>query len=320
MAKLVFSYSHVDEEMRNELEKHLMPLKRLGLIDTWHDRRIIAGTELNGEINRHFEDADVILLLVSPDFINSDYCYDIEVKHALERHARAEARVVPVILKTCDWHDLPFGKLMASPKDGQPVAKFSHVEDGFYEVVQAIKAVLRELDTERENSSPVASTSSQPATLSSPSGNGPRSSNLAIKKEFSDRDKDIAKREGIQFISRFFQNSLDEICKRNPTLEQDFHQKDDDSFEAALYNNGQRVCHCGIWRAGSGMGFGDICYSQSGVSTHSCNDAVTLVDNGTMLGFRSMMGGMRGHGQDSLLTNEGMAEHFWNEFIRPLKF
>lgn len=111
-----FSYSHVDEDLRNELEKHLMPLKRLGLIDTWHDRRIAAGTELHGEINRHFEDAEVILLLISPDFINSDYCYDIEVAHALERHAKGNARVVPVILKTCDWHDLPFGKLMATPK------------------------------------------------------------------------------------------------------------------------------------------------------------------------------------------------------------
>ncbi|MGP8288632.1 toll/interleukin-1 receptor domain-containing protein, partial [Halomonas sp. AOP7-C1-8] len=96
MAKLVFSYSHADEELRNELEKHLMPLKRLGLIDTWHDRRITAGAELHGEINHHFEDCNIILLLVSPDFINSDYCYDVEVKHALERHAKGEARVIPV--------------------------------------------------------------------------------------------------------------------------------------------------------------------------------------------------------------------------------
>ncbi|AXS81906.1 toll/interleukin-1 receptor domain-containing protein [Marinobacter sp. Arc7-DN-1] len=320
MAKLVFSYSHVDEELRNELEKHLMPLKRLGLINTWHDRRIIAGTELHGEINQHFDDADVILLLISPDFINSNYCYDIEVKHALERHAKGEARVVPVILRTCDWHDLPFGKLMATPRDGHPVAKFSHVEDGFYEVVQAIKAVLGELGAGRKSSSSAVSTSSQPATLSSSLGHGPRSSNLGIKKEFSDRDKDIAKREGIQFLSRFFQNSLNEICERNPTLDQDFQQKDADSFEAALYNKGKRVCHCGIWRSGSDMGFGDICYSQSGVSNTSCNDAVSLEDDGIMLGFRSMMGGMVGPGRGSLLTNEGMAEHFWNEFIRPLKF
>lgn len=319
MAKLVFSYSHVDEELRNELEKHLKPLQRLGLISTWHDRRITAGSELNGDINRHFQDADVILLLISPDFINSDYCYDVEVSHALQRHDKGEARVVPVILRTCDWHDLPFGKLMATPEDGYPISKFTHLEDGFYQVAQAIKSILKELDLGAPNSSSRNTTSQNPMTLVSPMGSGPRSSNLGIRKEFSDRDKDLARRDGIQFLSRFFGNSLNEICARNPELEQDFHQKDADSFEASLYRNGQRVCHCGIWRSGRGTAFGDICYSQSGISTNSCNDSMTLEDDGTMLGFRSLMGGLNGAQRDSLLSSEGMAEHFWESFIRPLK-
>lgn len=319
MTKVVFSYSHVDEELRNELEKHLMPLNRLGLIDTWHDRRIVAGSELHGEITRHFEDADVILLLVSPDFINSNYCYDVEVKHALERHGKGETRVVPVILRNCDWHDLPFGKLMAAPEDGYPITKFTHPEDGFYQVAQAIKAILKELGAvERGWPTPISS-SSQPVRAPSSVGGVSRSSNLGIKKEFSDRDKDIARREGIQFLSRFFENSLKEICARNPELEHDFHQRDADGFEASIYRSGQRVCHCGIWKSGRGMALGEICYSQSGISTNSCNDAVTLEDDGNMLGFRSMMGGMYGSGRDSLLSNEGMAEHFWDSFIRPLK-
>jgi len=319
MAKLVFSYSHVDEALRDELEKHLMPLKRRRLISTWHDRRITAGAELHGEIGQHFEDADIILLLISPDFINSDYCYDVEVKHALKRHNKGEARVVPVILKTCDWHDLPFGKLMATPEDGYPISKFTHVDDGFYQVAQAIKSILKELGATAQNS---LTDNARPATSPSfvpPVDSAPRSSNLGIRKEFSDKDKDLARREGIQFLSRFFENSLKEICARNPELEQDFHQKDADSFEASLYQNGQRVCHCGIWKTGGGMALGDICYSQAGVSTNSCNDAVTLEDDGTMLGFRSMMGGMSGYGRDSLLTCEGVAEYFWDSFIRPLK-
>ena len=320
MAKLVFSYSHADEALRNELEKHLKPLQRLGLISTWHDRRITAGSELNGEITRHFEDADVILLLISPDFINSDYCYDIELSHALERHAKGEAQVVPVILKTCDWHDLPFGKLMAAPTDGYPITKFTHVEDGFYQVAQAIKSIIKDLGGAAQTPPPVKTSSSvQPVPAESSANSGPRTSNLGIRKDFSDRDKDLARREGIQFLSRFFENSLNEICARNTELEQNFHQKDADSFEASLYRNGQRVCHCGIWRSGGGMALGDICYSQSGISTYSCNDAVTLEDDGTMLGFRSMMGGMHGPKRDSLLSSEGMAEHFWESFVRPLK-
>lgn len=320
MAKLVFSYSHVDEALRNELEKHLKPLHRLGLISTWHDRRILPGSELTGEITQNFEDADVILLLVSPDFINSDYCYDIELSHALERHAKGEARVVPVILRTCDWHDLPFGSLMAVPEDGYPITKFTHVEDGFYQVAKAIKKILGDLGATAQTSPPVKPVSSVKTAPSQRSVvSGPRSSNLAIRKEFSDRDKDIARREGFQFLSRFFENSLNEICARNSELEQNLHHKDADSFEASLYLNGQRVCHCGIWRSGRDMAFGDICYSQSGISSNSCNDSMTLEDDGTVLGFRSMMGGMYGPGRDALLSNEGMAEHFWDSFIAPLK-
>ena len=109
MTKLVFSYAHADETLRNELEKHLSPLRRLGLLEPWHDRRIVAGQHFAGEIDRNFADADIVLLLVSPDFVNSDYCFDIEMKGALERDARGEAVVIPVILRPCHWTRLSFG-------------------------------------------------------------------------------------------------------------------------------------------------------------------------------------------------------------------
>ncbi|MCP3962733.1 MAG: toll/interleukin-1 receptor domain-containing protein [bacterium] len=93
------SYSHEDEKLREELETHLAPLKRGGQIRTWHDRRIPPGDEWAGEIDDNLELADVVLLLVSPPFIASDYCWDVEVKRATERHEAGEARVIPVILR-----------------------------------------------------------------------------------------------------------------------------------------------------------------------------------------------------------------------------
>ena len=84
MAKLFFSYSHRDADLRDELETHLAPLKREGVLETWHDRRIGAGKEFAHEISRHLEEANIILLLVSPYFIASDYCYDVEMKRAME--------------------------------------------------------------------------------------------------------------------------------------------------------------------------------------------------------------------------------------------
>lgn len=88
MTTLVFSYSHADEAQRNELEKHLSPLKRMGKITTWHDRRIVPGQEFEHQIDHYFSQADIILLLISSDFIASDYCYQVEMTNALERHKK----------------------------------------------------------------------------------------------------------------------------------------------------------------------------------------------------------------------------------------
>ncbi|WP_286011949.1 toll/interleukin-1 receptor domain-containing protein [Raoultella planticola] len=81
-----FSYSHADEALRNELETHLSPLKRMGTISAWHDRRIAPGHEFEHEIDRYFAEANIILLLVSSDFIASDYCW--MNRHGFNRHLR----------------------------------------------------------------------------------------------------------------------------------------------------------------------------------------------------------------------------------------
>src|SRR4029079_7029762 len=101
--EVFLSYAREDEPLLGELVKHLGLLKRQGVIRDWHDREMTAGTEWKGQIDRHLDTAGVILLLVSADFIASDYCWDVEVKRALERHDRGEARVIPVILRHVDW-------------------------------------------------------------------------------------------------------------------------------------------------------------------------------------------------------------------------
>src|SRR5512147_326229 len=100
---LFYSYSHKDEALRDELETHLSLLRRQGFLSGWHDRRIAAGTEWAGQIDHHLEAADVILLLVSSDFLASDYCWDVETRRAMDRHEAGTARVIPVILRPCDW-------------------------------------------------------------------------------------------------------------------------------------------------------------------------------------------------------------------------
>src|ERR1039457_3046512 len=118
------AYAHEDDELCQEFIKHLIQIKRDGLIRAWHDRRLTGGSEWAGQIDEHLNSADIVVLLVSPDFLASQYCYDIEMKRALERDAAGEARVVPVILRSCDWQTSQFAKLTALPEDGKPVVKW----------------------------------------------------------------------------------------------------------------------------------------------------------------------------------------------------
>ncbi|MEK7395523.1 MAG: COR domain-containing protein, partial [Candidatus Poribacteria bacterium] len=120
--RLFYSYSHKDEEFRDELETHLKLMQRQGLIESWHDRKITAGDEWKDQIDDNLERADIILLLVSADFIASDYCYDIEMRRALERHDAGEAVVIPVIIRDVNWKRAPFSRLGALPRDGKAVA------------------------------------------------------------------------------------------------------------------------------------------------------------------------------------------------------
>jgi hypothetical protein len=143
--EVFISYSHKDEALRDQLGTHLSLLKREGVIDEWHDRRIGAGQEWAGEIDEHLNSAAVVLLLVSADFLASDYCYDLEMKRALQRHDAGDARVIPVILRSVDWRGAPFAKLQALPKDGKPVTSWPNQDEAFTDVARGIRSVVEKL-------------------------------------------------------------------------------------------------------------------------------------------------------------------------------
>jgi hypothetical protein len=142
---LFYSYSHKDERYRIELEKHLSALKRHGLISEWHDRKISGGSEWRGKIDENLQKARIILLLISADFLHSDYCYDVELKQAMKRHEAGLARVVPVILRPCDWQSSPFGKFQALPKDGKPLNKWNPRDSGYLDIAIGLRRVVYEL-------------------------------------------------------------------------------------------------------------------------------------------------------------------------------
>jgi hypothetical protein len=143
--EVFISYSHKDEALREQLGAHLALLKRERVIDEWHDRRIDAGQEWAGAIDEHLNSAAVVLLLVSANFVASDYCYDLEMTRALQRHDAGEARVIPVILREVDWRGAPFAKLKALRKDGKPVTSWSKRDKALADVARGIREAVEAL-------------------------------------------------------------------------------------------------------------------------------------------------------------------------------
>src|SRR5262249_46305512 len=142
---LFYSYAHKDEMLRDELEKHLSTLRRQGVIAEWHDRKITGGTDWAQAIDTQLTTASIILLLISPDFIASDYCYGVEMKQALERHTAHQARVIPIILRPVDWKGTPFAQLQCLPTNARPVCIWHNRDEAFLEVVRGIRQVIEEL-------------------------------------------------------------------------------------------------------------------------------------------------------------------------------
>jgi hypothetical protein len=138
-----YSYSHKDEDLRNQLEAHLAPLRRSGLIREWYDRKIIAGQDWDKEISKYLESAEVILFLISADFVNSSYIFDVEVKRALERQSAGQAAVVPVILRPVVWKIIPeLGRLQALPEGARPVTEWLSPDLAFVSICEGIVALV----------------------------------------------------------------------------------------------------------------------------------------------------------------------------------
>ncbi|OHE82955.1 MAG: hypothetical protein A2107_00610 [Verrucomicrobia bacterium GWF2_62_7] len=142
--RLFYSYSHKDEPLRDELEAHLSNLKRLGVINGWHDRKIGAGRDWEKAIDRNLEESTVILLLVSADFIASDYCYNKEMNRALEKHKDGSAVVIPVIVRSVDWKNAAFSHLQALPKDAKPVTSWKNRDKAWTDVAKGIRRAIEE--------------------------------------------------------------------------------------------------------------------------------------------------------------------------------
>src|SRR6266516_1583884 len=147
-SQLFYSYAREDEPLRKVLEKQLSTLKRQGFISSWSDSDIQPCQDKTGEIEKHLKTADIILLLISKYFTDSDYCYSVEMKRAIERHERGEAKVIPVILRPVYWQKSPFAKLQALPTNAKPVtgSGWHGLDEAFFDVAEGIRKAIEKLE------------------------------------------------------------------------------------------------------------------------------------------------------------------------------
>ena len=267
-------------------EVHLAMLKRQGLIETWHDRRISAGKNLGSSIDENLNTASVILCLVSPDFIASEYCYSLEMQRALERNAKGEARVIPVILRYCEWEQTPLGALRGTPRDNKPVAAWADKDEALNDVAKDIRAALVEMGCatrksrlDRMRATPPPPRRNLGATIMA---------SLQVKKTFTDLEKDRFIEESFEFIAEYIANSLKELkTKGIQRLILGFNVWTQTDFVAALYQEGKEaICAEAVFRGGV-RGFGSaISFNTSDAGeTDTMSGGFSLRENESSLGF-----------------------------------
>ena len=315
MVKLFFSYSHKDEDLRNELETHLAPLKRQGVISSRHDRRITAGRDFDKAISAELEASHIILLLISAHFLASDYCYEKEMTRAIEKHSDESAVVIPVILRPCDWLSAPFGHLKVTPTDGKAVSMFANQHEAFAiiakDVRETVKVISRQIATSKEEQYSERSQTNVHQKI--------RSSNLRIKRNFDDHERDEFLEDSYECMARYFEGSLQELSARDQHIKAKFKRLSETSFAAFIYEKGERVAECSVYYGGSGFGSSEIAYSHSGnVQRKSYNESLSVLDSGYTLQLKPLMHMLNEHHEDSL-SKQGAAEYYWSLFITPLQ-
>lgn len=319
-ARIFISYSHADEALRNELEVHLSMLKRQGLVDVWHDRRLVAGDHLDWTISRELDEADVILLLVSPNFLASDYCYQIEKGRALERHREGTARLISVILRPCDWTHTDLAQFLVVPKDAKPVTQWPDRDEAFLDVTKSIRKAITELGAagEENGAHEYVKQDHEAAAGRADVETLPRSSNLRLKKEFSEADRDAFLFETFEYLAKFFQGSLEELGARNESIESRFRRVDGDCFTATIYRNGEKAAG-GTIRVGGLFGSGITWLGNDSGQANTHNESLSVGHDDQKLFLTAMGMPMGGINRDSHLTQEGAAEYLWSLMIGALQ-
>jgi hypothetical protein len=323
MLKVFISYTHVDEDFRKQLGAQLSPFIRNGSLQVWHDRKLLAGDELDSSITAKLEECDLFLALVSPEFIESNYCFDRELARARERHNEKTMRLLPVILRACQWHHVPaLGSLLATPKDGKPVASWSNRDEALSDVAGEIGRIVAagQATTGAVVQAVPLSQSSVIGTLLEHKATNRRLATLGLsmpKRPPTDRDRDTFRLASFEEIYSIFDASINEAMAKGE-VEGQIRRLDANRFCAVLYLEGRKMSAVTIHTGARGLGGNGISYvNQEDADTNTSNGWYTIEDKDGDFFFKANVFSSSGNGERQLTVTE-VASEIWSSLVSPL--
>jgi hypothetical protein len=316
------SYTHADTALKEQLIRHLAPLRREGLIDLWHDGLLRPGEHLDPAVQAALAASDVVILLISADFIASEYCYEQEMLRAFARQRDGTVRVIPIILRPCQWKGVPIGsdkrlsEFVALPKDGKAVISWPDTDTAFDNAVGAIRDMLK-VDNgngiqDKAGSAPTNDAAARPLRTGS-------ASLLGIAAKPTDLDRDRFLRTGYMTTAALFEEKLAELRASDARIDTDFERIDSRSFAASVYLDGKRVGQVSIWHGGD-MWRNALClsYDTATSTRNSMNDWLPIEDTPQGLAFGAGNGMFRQRAGGPL-DADGAAGYFWENFLEQVR-
>ncbi len=288
------------------MHTHLAMLRRENLIDTWYDRDILAGDEIDAEIAEQLESCELFIALLSPDFLNSDYCYEKEMQKAIDRHEAGELRIVPIIVEPCDWKTSPLKRFLALPKDGKPVSEWNNENTAYLNIVTELRRLIRSRP-EEDTAKPQESVGGAEATTRN---------RYRVQRDFDEIDRDDFRQAAFREMAEYFRKSIAEIDQVEG-LRGRFHEIGVHGYSCTVINkmlDSRGEAHITVRIPRNRIGIGDISYSfTENAAENTANGWFSVQANDYDLYLSwSSFGSM---GDEKQMTAQNAAEALWEEFL-----
>ncbi len=312
--KAFISYSHEDKAALKRLHTHLAVLRQEGRIDAWFDHKTLAGELIDAEITKKLDSAKLILLLVSPDFLASDYCGK-EMKRALGRHHSGQANVVPIILEPCDWHNMDLKNLKAIPKDGVPISQWPNENSAFLDVVQELRRVLEAVEAPRADDQGL--TTGLEAFVQPKGHRHPVNKGFRVKREFDSIDRSDFGDKAFGVIRDYFESAIKEV-DATVCASGRFRLMSETSFTCTIADEliSDDIAHITVSRGDPLVGDDIIYVFAENAPPGTAHGSLTVEDDGYELYLESLFG-ISGHNER--FTPEELAERLWKHLFEQVE-